>query len=263
MPENEFDREFRRHEQSRIEERRIRQERQQRIDTLKIERNNIRGEINNILNSPLEAGMYGGLTAGRVYELKEQEKRITNQIGVIYLEQLMDYRVEGDYYVSNVDGVEIRMSKGNFDAPDIHAEGHKNTPINLATSRIDPRALVVLVENSQALNLDSVEVSSLWRNSTTSPHGSGRGIDIVRAYRGNEVAYFNNENGQAQTPFIQEIYNQFVGDNRVSQALGPWEFYGYGANPERHPNRWRELNLTSGDYYDHRHHLHITILKLR
>ncbi|URA09422.1 hypothetical protein [Thermospira aquatica] len=225
-------------------------ERQYRIDGLKRERESISDEINNELNSNVYERGYGGMLSSsqRLTELTNRLNDINNQIGILYKEQLMDYRIEDNYYVSNVDGIEIRMSRRNFRAP-VAANVNNwtgNTPINRAIENLSSKALLVLEENSQALNLDAVEVSSLWRNSATSSHGSGRGIDIVAVTRGNLTVRFNNVNGEpsaAARALRNEIYNAFINDPRVSQTLDPWwlksKIPGKSYN---YPNTWQDVN---------------------
>lgn len=131
----------------------------------------------------------------------------------------------------------------------------------------NPQVLGVVVDVMKKTGVTEIQVSSLWRNSEGSPHKEGLGMDITAATRNGVTVRFNNSTGGSQSEeamrIRDDIYNAFVNDERVSQALDPWEFYGYGTKPERHPNRWAELNLTSGDYYKHRHHLHVTVRKSR
>ncbi len=168
-----------------------------------------------------------------------------------------------------------------------------NTPINLAISNLASMALVVLVMNTQALNLDSVEVSSLWRNQVDSPHYSGGGIDIVAVRRGEVMVYFNNstagQQSQAAMALRNEVYNSMVNDPRVSQALDPWWLRSkVTGNNYNEPNTWQNVydtylvpqDISLSQYDDasrqqqlqwvgnvglrrnmllHRHHLHITI----
>ncbi|URA09903.1 hypothetical protein [Thermospira aquatica] len=190
------------------------------------------------------------LKGSKVSEWIENQmvKPEVKKLGELYKEQLMDYEKKGNYYISNVDGIEIRMSKYNF-SPQAQKAGTGNTPINLATGGMDPRAVLVLIDNAHAVNLDAVEVSSLWRNSTTSPHGSGRGIDIVAATRNGVTVRFNNSTvGQQSTAAMalrNEVYNSMVNDPRVSQALDPWwlkskvpgKIYDY-------QNSWQNVNDT-------------------
>ncbi|URA10266.1 hypothetical protein [Thermospira aquatica] len=119
--------------------------------------------------------------------------------------------------------------------------------------------------------MDSIQVSSLWRNSATSPHGSGRGIDIVAVTRGNLTVRFNNSTvgpqSQAAMALRNEVYNSMVNDQRVSQALDPWWVKSkIPGNTYNQPNVWQQGypngNLSKKRYnfmYKHRHHLHLTI----
>ncbi len=256
---------------------------------LKSERNEIRDEIRDILNSQVDGQVYGGIAAPRLTELINHERILTNQIETIYYEQLRDYRVEGNYYVSNVDGVEIKMSKSNF-RPPAKMVGKGNTPINFAIERLDRRALAVLIENSRSLNLDSVGVSSLWREKPYSKVHTpipSRGIDIVAATRDGVTVYLNNskvgQQSQAAMALRNEVYNSMVNDSRVSQALDPWYFRSkVVGNIYNEPNTWQNELDTAGytlneyigmsdtqrkDLFtpmqirmiEHRHHLHITI----
>ncbi len=143
------------------------------------------------------------------------------------------------------------MSKYNFNPP-ADEPGNGHTPINLAIGRLDPRALVVLIENSQSLHLDSVEVSSLWRQNPYSDVHTpipGRGIDIVAATRDGVTVYFNNstigQQSQAAIALRDEIFNSFVNDSRVSQVLGPWKLYRYQGGPVGN-NNWQNVVTQHG-----------------
>jgi len=255
----------------------VRMERQERINETKQNLTQLRNELN-ITNEQLNNG--GNLSVEEVKSIvirqQELKRAVLNaevRLGTLYREQLMDYRIEGNYYVSNVDGVEVRMSRDNF-SPPATSVGTGNTPINFAISRIDPRALVVLVENSQTLNLDSVEVSSLWREHPNSPVHTpipSRGIDIVAATRGDVTVRFNNTSDYASqytanSGFIQEVHNAFQNDPRVSQVLDPyWMYSGIPNNTIDYANVWNQPkppDVSSGWYGQmgaHNNHLHITI----
>ncbi len=193
---------------------------------------------------------------------------LKDQMGEVYKKQLKNFVVEGDNYVATLgrgnNRLTVKMSIGDFAAPvaDNVNTWTGNTPINKAIERVNARTLKVTFDVMRSVNVNSIQVSSLWRNQEGSPHRSGRGMDITLATRGNTTVRFNNTNGEPpneQKALRDEIYDAFVNDARVNQALEPWEFYGYGAKPERHVNPWKKENLTSGDYWQHRHHLHITI----
>ncbi|URA09424.1 hypothetical protein [Thermospira aquatica] len=237
-------------------------ERQYRIDGLKRERESISDEINNELNSNVYGRGYGGMlnSAQRLTELTNRLNSVEEELGILYKEQLMDYRVEGDYYISNVDGIEIRMSKYNF-SPQAQKAGMGNTPINLATGGMDPRAVLVLIDNAHAVNVDAVEVSSLWRN--WGSHRGGRGIDITSISINGQQYNFNNVNGETQGAFQAALFNLLMEDSRVSQVLDPWHMYGLVSRPEYHVNDWREQDPTTynnaNNYWLHRNHLHFLI----
>ncbi|URA09136.1 hypothetical protein [Thermospira aquatica] len=119
--------------------------------------------------------------------------------------------------------------------------------------------------------MDSIQVSSLWRNSTTSPHGSGRGIDIVAATRGDVTVRFNNTPAYANqydqnTEFIEEVYTAFYNDPRVSQVLNPSRMLSRDPNNYYdEPNIWNQPKpqKVNSKFYRlmiaHNNHLHITI----
>ena len=82
-----------------------------------------------------------------------------------------------------------------------------------------------------------------------------------------------------------EIYNAFVNDPRVNQALDPWRLESRSSSYTYNPNKWKNivadqgrtiaevnamtkeelrrfretLNQKERPQFDHRHHLHITI----
>jgi hypothetical protein len=125
--------------------------------------------------------------------------------------------------------------------------------------------LGVVVDVMKKTGVTEIQVSSLWRNSKGSPHKEGLGIDITAATRDGVTVRFNNSTVGPQSKEAMRIrdgiYNAFVTDERVSQALDPWEFYGFKSKP-RHNNTWKTMDTSDeycNYYYEHRHHLHITI----
>ncbi|URA09140.1 hypothetical protein [Thermospira aquatica] len=112
--------------------------------------------------------------------------------------------------------------------------------------------------------------------------------DLTAATRGNVTVRFNNTNGEPteeQKALRDEIYEAFVADSRVSQALDPWQLES--KEPGREYNYANEWSTVKNTYLDplniplenfdrnpnpelvggkrnqnmllHRHHLHITV----
>lgn len=234
-------------------------------------------------------GSFANLIGGLVKKEPKGPESI-EQIGERYKNAMKNYVFENGYYVVTIDGVKFKFNIYNFDGPNYYSS---NTNINSAIEGMNPKAVYVLITQSKTLELNEVEVSSLRRYSNTtpigtSPHMSGRGLDITSVVKDGVKVYFNNSLPQYQSQSEQAmalrdtVYQGFVNNSMVSAALDPW-YLSYNSDSSRNKdNVWETRLLTSGlslqqynglttaqrnalmsvedqTMINHRHHLHITV----
>jgi hypothetical protein len=160
----------------------------------------------------------------------------------------------------------------------------------------NPQVLGVVVDVMKKTGVTEIQVSSLWRNSEGSPHKEGLGIDITAATRDGVTVRFNNSAVGSQSEEVMrirdDIYNAFVSDERVSQALDPWRLESRGETSYSLENKWQNVyntyllprGISLSEYNDatsqqqlrwvendsqrknmllHRNHLHVSIVKAK
>ncbi len=187
----------------------------------------------------------------------------------LYKDELKNYKVftiDGiKYYEATVDGVKVRMSSADFDSPSSAVSWVGNSPINKAIDGLKPEALVVLIDAAHKNNIDTVQISSMYRNNPTlygenDPHSLGNAIDVSKMWQGNTEYDFSRnlstvgENITAPQ-FQGDIFDTLRNDSRVRQIFDPWDLQ-YNRNSY-------SQNLGQGTYkqipQQHFTHLHIGI----
>ncbi len=156
--------------------------------------------------------------------------------------------------------------------------------------------LGVVVDVMRESGVTEIQVSSLWRNSVNSPHKQGMAIDITAATRNGVTVRLNNDTAGTQSEeamrIRDDIYNAFVNDERVSQALDPWRLESRGETSYSLENKWQNVyntyllprGISLSEYNDatsqqqlrwvendsqrknmllHRNHLHVSIVKAK
>ena len=165
------------------------------------------------------------------------------------------------YSTSKIGGADLVMGEG-VSLSDIR--NTKSTTFNVLGDMVASNNIVELTVSS--LYRTPSESSRIRGSSSTSPHTRGAGVDItggkIRGSNGEitNILFSNQSRNQNSEPSgVRKIKDWATADSRVSQVLTPWTM-NYGNGSGERANRWlSDPNNRSGDY-DHRHHMHLTII---
>lgn len=120
--------------------------------------------------------------------------------------------------------------------------------------RVDPHAWTMLADAAEALDLDEIYLTSLYRPGDDGPHAKGRAIDVGYIRQHGHALVLLRRNGGAPEiePPLAAAFREELVRAGATQVLTPWWIFSKGTRND--PNTGAE-----GIDADHLSHLHVTL----